>query len=307
MSDTLVFRCDGTDYPIALTDAYAPRTLAALTAWLPAEVTIHCAKIAGCHIYWPSPILEPLEQGADIHALPPGAFLYYPDRQYLEITYDALQAETAAVNMLGTFQGDLGWLRAFADRQRQQHGQRVFTARLFLPDQAGQPLNEPDAPRDVGAQPASAGARLAAGRRAAWAGQPPELDAFLRRDGLNIPLGPVITAEGEFRRTQELMWRLWRNAGGLDDAARVMIACETLDLTLARVVGYCHLHDAGAILTAGRDALRAALVSGESDVSAILGDLTLYCGRMSAWLDLHVPWWEANEIMRRHRTPDLTS
>jgi hypothetical protein len=296
MSDTLIFRCDGADHPIALTDACAPRTLDALRAWLPAEVTIHCAKIAGCHIYWPSPILEPLEQGTDIHSLPPGAFLYYPDRQYIEITYDALQAETAAVTMLGQFRGDLEWLRGFADRQRQEHGRHIFTARLLLPDQDGQPLKPPDGPTDPAGQTTPRD-RLAAGRRAAWAGQPREIDAFLRRDGLNIPLGPTVTAEGEFRRTQELMWRLWRNPKGLDDATRALVACETLDLTLARVVGYCHLREAGSVLSAGRDALRER----DADVGAVLGELTVYCGRMAAWLDLHIPWWEANEVMRRNQ------
>ncbi|KAA5607475.1 hypothetical protein F1188_01545 [Roseospira marina] len=296
--ETLLFQCDGTEHPIALTDAHAPRTLAALKAWMPAEVTIHCAKIAGCHIYWPTPILECLEEGADIHTLPPGAFLYYPDRQYLEITYDALQAETAAVNFLGVFQGDLGWLRHFADGQRRSHGQRVFTARLSLAgaDGAGD-RHDTGAVEGAPRSGSPARVRLAEGRRAAWAHQPREVHDFVLRDGLNIPFGPLITAEGEFRRTQELMWRLWANVSGYDNRTRATIACETLELTLARVVGYCHLTQAGAILEAGRDALR----EDDADVTAILGDLTVYCGRMSAWLDAHVPWWEANEVMRRNQ------
>ena len=287
MSGRLIFEVAGTRHPIDVTDAHAPRTLAALRRWLPAEITIHCAKIAGCHIYWPTPILETLEEGADIHSLPPGAFLYYPDRQYMEITYDALQAETAAVNMLGTFAGDLGWLRAFADDQRARHGREIFTARLFF---EGEETRKAPAPAGEGAH-----GRLRAALAAAWQAEPQELRDFLMRTGLNIPFGPVITAEGEFRRTQELMWRLWRNANGHDDATRSVIARETLDLTLARVVGYCHLGEAGAALEAGRDALLAP----GADVTAILGDLTIYCGRMGAWLDLHVPWWECNALMRR--------
>ncbi|SDE20347.1 DUF3830 family protein [Rhodospira trueperi] len=294
MPDQLIFRCEGTDHAVTLTDEAAPRTLAALKAWLPADITLHCAKIAGCHIYWPTPILEPLEQGADIHSLPPGAFLYYPDRQYMELTYDALQAETASVNLLGHIVGDVGWLRDLADVQRREHGRRTFSARLFLSGQ-----DEAAAP--AGASPvADSGplGRLREGRRRVWAGEPAEVEALMRRDGLNIPFGPLVTAEGEFRRTQELMWRLWRNATGHDDRTRATIACETLDLTLDRIVGYCHLHESGEVLRAGREALTR---TDDSPVGETLADLTIFCGRMAAWLDLRIPWWDANGIVLRHR------
>lgn len=290
MSMQLVFACEGVEHPIALTDEHAPRTAAALRGWLPTQITIHCAKIAGCHIYIPTPILAPLEQGTDIHALPAGSFLYYPDRQYLEITYDALQAETAAVNLLGRFEGDLDWFRAFADRQRREHGRRTVTARLSLAgadDRAPAPEPDPDG---------SALGRLRTARRDAWAAEPDELLRFLERDGLNIPFGPMITAEGEFRRTQEFAWRLWRNANGHADPVRAAMARELLELTLARVVGYCHLEEAGRAL----EAARAALAEPDCPVEEILAEVTIYCGRMGAWLDLHVPWWEANEITRRN-------
>jgi hypothetical protein len=72
------------------------------------------------------------------------------------------------------------------------------------------------------------------------------------------------------------------------------MARETLDLTLDRVVGYCHLGEAGRVLEAGA----AALTAPDAPVAEILAELTVYCGRMSAWLDLHIPWWSANEIIR---------
>jgi len=296
MADRLIFRCEGGDHPIALAPESAPRTLAALKAWLPAEVTIHCAKIAGCHIYWPTPILETLERGTDVHALPPGAFLYYPDRQYMELTYDALQAETAAVTLLGHLTEPLDWLRAFADTQRREHGQTMFTARLFFPGQdsgAAPPL-------PVVEESDSAFAHLRAGRHRAWAEEPAELRALLARDGLNIPFGPLATAEGEFRRTQELLWRLWRNTAGHDDPTRATVAREVLDLTLDRVVGYCHLTEAGAVLRAGRESLDEP----DAPLDDAFREIITYCGRMSAWLDLHIPWWHTNEIVRRnHQSP----
>lgn len=293
MDDRLILDCGGHRHPVSLTDRFAPRTVAALRAWLPAEITIHCSKIAGAHIYWPTPVLELLEEGADIHSLPAGSFLYYPDRQYMEITYDALQAETAAVNTLGMFEGDLGWLRDFAEGYRRDQGRRQVTARLFLEgtEPVGATSPGPDMP------PGTPLDRLRAARCAAWRAEPEELRAFRHRDGLNIPLGPMITAEGEFRRLQELLWRVWRNANRRSDPVRRAIAVEALELALARVVGYCHLGAAGDTLQAGLDAVRGAA---DAPLDDTLGEIVVYCGSMSAWLDLFIPWWEANEITRRN-------
>jgi hypothetical protein len=293
MDTRLILECGGRRHPVSLTDRFAPRTAAALRAWLPAEITLHCSKIAGAHIYWPTPVLELLEEGADIHSLRAGAFLYYPDRQYMEITYAALQAETATVSLLGMFEGDLGWLRDFAETYRREQGRRPLTARLFL-EGASAPVPSAAAPSTVATGPLE---RLRAARRAAWRAEPDELRAFRHRDGLNIPLGPVVTAEGAFRHLQELLWRVWRNAHGRPDPVRRAIAAEALELALARVVGYCHLHEAGDTLQAGLDALRG---DADSPLDDILGEIVLYCGRMSAWLDLVIPWWEANEITRRN-------
>jgi hypothetical protein len=209
----------------------------------------------------------------------------------MEIIYDALQAETAAVNYLGRYEGDLDWLRAFADRQRREHGSRIFTARLSIAGTNAPATGDGDGPAD----PAPL-ARIRRARRAAWSAEPEELRAFLRREGLNIPFGPTVTAEGEFRRTQEILWRLWRNANGHDDPTRATVAREVLELAIARVVGYCQLEEAGGTLRDGIEALGDPA----ADVATVLGELTIYCGRMGAWLDLHIPWWEANEITRRN-------
>jgi hypothetical protein len=48
----------------------------------------------------------------------------------------------------------------------------------------------------------------------------------------------------------------------------------------------------GAVLHDGIDCLRA----GEASVEAVLEDLVLYAGRIAAWLDLHIQWWDMNEI-----------
>ena len=112
-----------------------------MIAALPARVDVHCAKIAGSHIMWPVPFVERAEKASDVLAMPPGAFFFWPERQYLEITYDALQAETAAVSYLGRLTDDVGWLRDYADRQRRSQGRAIFTAEIFVP--GGRPTPSP--------------------------------------------------------------------------------------------------------------------------------------------------------------------
>lgn len=72
MSDTLLFTCEGRDHEIALVERPGFETLRQLRAWLPAEATIHSARIAGFHIYWPSPSLAPRRRRPTSTACRPG-------------------------------------------------------------------------------------------------------------------------------------------------------------------------------------------------------------------------------------------
>lgn len=289
MSRTLIFSCEGREHEIALLDLPESQVMRQMQDWLPAEITIHCAKIAGCHIYWPSPILAPLEKGADIHSLPPGSFLYYPDRQYLEIIYDALQAETAAVIPLGQLQGDIAWLREFATRQRQEAGgHAVFTARLSFKDVA-QPARPTPPSGDT------AWDRIRRSRLACWQSEPVEITRLLNGSGHNIPFGPMATADGYYRFVQESLWQLWNTPDRFTDAARRAAAINALDLGIARLGHYCHLSDTETVL---QDAIEVIMV-GEVPLQDLLAEVILYCSRMSNWVDLHIPWFRANELTKR--------
>lgn len=285
---TLIFSCEGQDHEIALVDRPGSGTLAQLAAWLPATTTIHCAKIAGCHIYWPSPILAPLEDGTDIHRLPPGSFLYYPDRQYLEIIYDELQAETAAVTYLGQLEGDISWLRDYATRQRREAGGQVFTATLRI--EGAVPVAPPMIPSDD-----TPWNRIRRARRAVWQAEPDEISQMLARSGHNIPFGPMATADGYFRFVQESLWQIWSEPEAFDDAARRAITINSLRLGIARIGHYCHLSASEAVFA------DAIAVAEQSDVPLqdLLAEIILYCSRMSNWVDSHIPWYDANELTKR--------
>lgn len=168
MSQELIFRCEDADLTIDLTAGQGTEAIRQLMDWVPASITIHSAKIAGCHIYWPSPILARLEMAQDIHKLEPGAFLYYPDRQYLEIIYDELQAETAAVTHLGQLTDGVDWLRDFATRQRQEAGTKLFTAQLDIP-------GKPAAGLGVTLEGDTPWARIVRARKSVWMDEPQEI------------------------------------------------------------------------------------------------------------------------------------
>jgi hypothetical protein len=287
MTETLTFRVDGAEHEIALDGAHAPGTLAGIIAALPATVDVHCAKIAGSHIMWPVPVLERLETAADVLAMPPGAFFYWPERQYLEITYDALQAETASVSYLGRLVGDVAWLRDYADRQRREQGRRIFTADVFVRGDSSaraDPESESGGP-DVWR-------RLCRARRDAWRAQPADVQALLDRRGLNLPFGSLAMAEGELRKLHELLWRLWNEGERRADGEKVVIAVFALEAAVSRVGGFCHMQATAGILRDGIECFRHAAAPTQD----ILAELVLFAGRVAAWLDLHICWWPMNEL-----------
>lgn len=287
-TDVLIFKVEGVEREIVLDGSRCPRTLAQVKAILPATVDIHCAKIAGSHIMWPVPFVERVENAADVLDMPAGSFFLWPERQYLEITYDALQAETAAVNYLGRVRGDVEWLRDYAGRQRREQGRELFIAEVYLKGtDAG--------PAPVAAGPAagvSVWSDLQEARRAAWAAEPADVARLLARRGLNIPFGPLAMAEGELRKLHELLWRLWNAGPEIADAEKNAIARFAVEAAITRVGGFCHMTDTALVL----EKLIACLSEPPAGLDDILVEAILYTGRMSAWLDLHIQWWPINEL-----------
>jgi len=271
----------------------APLAIAGLLDSLPARIDIHCAKIAGRHIFWHAPFIAPLEQGRDVTALPAGTFLYWPERQFLELIYGDLQAESAQVSVLGRLRGDVGWLRALGERVTRRQGHEVIWAELT----AGQP----GASKAAGLQDARPEAawpqdkRYAALRQARiaiWQSEPDCIKRLASRRGIMLPYGPLSMAEGEFRKLQELLWRLGSPlAVDIPPAERGRHAAFLIDAFLSRIVGLCGLHESGAVLEQA-----AALLRDHPDAApAVLEEAILYAGRMAAWLDLYIPWHTLNE------------
>lgn len=254
----------------------AAQTTEALLRALPMPVDLHGARIAGRHLLWHAPIFVPLEAAAEVGELPPGTFLYWPERQFLELLWGPLQAERAPVTVLGRLDGPIEPVAALGARLLREQGWRPFRGRLERLDGAGPP---PAAPPPAGL------AALVAARRALWDAPPAEIEALLGRRGLRLPAGPLLLAEAEARKLQEALWALLPEA-----AADPAFAARAAGLLLAqaerRLADLYGLPGAARPLAAGRRALDRV----PRDAAAILEELVAIAGRLAGWLDERIPW-----------------
>jgi len=276
---SVFFTLDGVSHEIELYPDLAPQTIGKLIASLPARIDIHCAKIAGQHIFWHAPVLADIEKAQDILTLPAGTFLYWPERQFLELIYGELQAEKAQVSVLGCLTGDIGWLKAFGRRVVENHGQELLVAELS----AGADALSLATPEKPLASPGLVALRKA--RKELWAATSDEMFTLLKRDGMMLPYGPLAMAEGEFRKLHELLWRLRDQKYGIGNGDRAKVIAFLIDAFNARIDGFCGLHAAGSVLESAK-----SLLADADAVADVLDELILYTGRAAAWLDAYIPW-----------------
>jgi len=281
---SLIFRLDSQDYEIELFPHKSPKTLGKLLATLPANLDIHCAKIAGQHIFWHAPFVSDLEQAQDILALPAGTFLYWPERQFLELIYGELQAEKAQVCVLGQLKGDIGWLKDYGAKVIRQHGTKILHARLLEGEGCDGLVTAPSI------QPAPELAWLREERKKIWQEPPAELFTLMKRRGLMLPYGPLAMAEGELRKLHELLWHLRATHCNIDTLTRGQIVPFLITAFNARIDGFCGLSQCGHVLEKA-----ANLFCNPALQEEVLEELVLILGRTAAWLDAYIPWYALNE------------
>ncbi|MDQ0467925.1 hypothetical protein [Labrys wisconsinensis] len=289
----LAFEIDGQRWLIACDPARAPRTLAAVAACLPLELQLHTPKIAGSHVYWHAPFVEDVEGGVDVMQARPGAFIYWPVRQFLEITFAPLQAETASISVLGHLEGGLEALTALGLGLREGHGRRLFAGRLTQVEAApGLP-----APAAASGVPAD----IAARRRALWTACPEELRDITASRAIMHPAGPLLMAESELRTLHEALWWVRERLGRDGETVLRYAAALACNRTGVRVRDFCHLAQAGALLLD----VEAALLRPDVPLAAMVEEAILISGRLAAWLDLLIPWSDVNEAMRAALPPPI--
>lgn len=278
----LTFTAEGRSWPIRLS-GNATRTRAALLASLPLRLQLHTPKIAGSHIYWHAPFVEDVEGATHVLDAQAGAFIYWPVRQFLEITFAPLQAENAQITVLGQLDAPVDGIAELAATLKNEQGHRIIEGTLALADgEATGAIALPQLPDD-----------LVSRRKALWHAMPEDIARLTVSRAIMHPAGPVFAAEAEARVLHELLW--WIRAGQprYDDAVLRQTMAITLDKTATRLRDFCHMDETPALLFALRDATQT-----DVPLAALVDEAILVAGRIGAWLDLLIPWNDLNEAFR---------
>lgn len=275
----LNFSVEGQSWPIRLTGD-AEHTRRALLSALPMRLQLHTPKIAGSHIYWHAPFVEDLEGATHVLSATAGAFIYWPVRQFLEITFAPLQAENAEITVLGQLDAPVEGIAELAATLKRDQGRRVLEGTLARAD-GGVPA--PPAPSLLPQD-------IVAARKALWAACPADISRATSSRAIMHPAGPVFTAESEARVLHEFLWWIRAERGGADEAMRRHSAALALDKAATRLRDFCHMEETPALLFR----LKAAMGDAHP-FDALIDEAILVAGRIGAWLDLLIPWNDLNE------------
>lgn len=278
----LIFSTQGQSWPVRMT-GNAKRTQQAVLNALPMQLQLHTPKIAGSHIYWHAPFVEDVEGATHVLTAKPGAFIYWPVRQFLEITFAPLQAETAEITVLGHLDAPVEGIAALAQELKRLQGQKLFDGSLSRAD---------NAPADSPSQSALPDDIIAA-RKQLWQSCPAEIRHLTDSRAIMHPAGPVFAAESEARVLHELLWWIRAEAKKSGVGQLRLTAALVLNKSATRLRDFCHLSETAATLFR----LEAA-VQQDLPFDALIDEAILIAGRIGAWLDLLIPWNDVNEAFR---------
>lgn len=280
----LTFTAEGRTWPIRL-GGNATRTRAALLASLPLRLQLHTPKIAGSHIYWHAPFVEDVEGATHVLDAQAGAFIYWPVRQFLEITFAPLQAENAQITVLGHLDAPVEGIAELAAVLKREQGHRIIEGTLALAEGM-----EAEA---IAVAPSVLPEDLVSRRETLWDAMPADVARLTASRAIMHPAGPIFAAEAEARVLHELLW--WVRAGlpHYDEAVLRQTMAIMLDKTATRLRDFCHMDDTPALLFALRDATQETV-----PVDVLVREAILVTGQIGAWIDLLIPWNDLNEAFR---------
>lgn len=279
----LLFSTEGQTWPIKLTGD-AERTRNAMLRTLPLELQLHTPKIAGSHIYWHAPFVEDVEGATHVLDAKAGAFIYWPVRQFLEITFAPLQAETAQVTVLGHLDAPIEGITALAATLKREQGRRILSGSLTLTE------GEMPPPAPASGLPA----HILQARARLWAACPEDISRVTASRAIMHPAGPVFAAEAEARVLHELLWWIRAERGQRDEQVLRHTAALALNKCATRLRDFCHMEETPKLLFRLETAMAEPLA-----FDLLLDEAIIIAGRVGAWLDLLIPWNDLNEAFRK--------
>lgn len=139
--------------------------------------------------------------------------------------------------------------------------------------------------------------KIKAARESIWLQVPPEVNKILKRRDLNHPAGNLLFAESCTRDYAELIWVFREqivNDKFSDQAARkpLQIILENLSLNLG---GFYMLKEGASLVD---EVISEIENCSKGEMIDLLDELRVYLSRLELWLDMYIPWYETNEIIR---------
>lgn len=271
----LIFSFIDAIIPIDLDARRAPLTAAGLLSTLPQHIDLHSARETGQHIYWQSAILEAAESTIDLTTTLPGALVFWPRQQRLELTVGPCTGEGSEVIFLGQADASVEALEAVGKRVAGEIGNRILWADLSIEGDDG------EAPKEL---PPPELDKLFAMRHAMWAGLPDEVAALaargLARQGPSGH-GLIGSAESAARALQDSIFPLWHTANDGDAAKAAREAVTLIESARAQLVDLGDLKETGELL----DEASHLLMAHPKRTADILRELIFSIGRLAGWLD----------------------
>ena len=138
-------------------------------------------------------------------------------------------------------------------------------------------------------------------RELVWSKMPEEIRSILSKRGLLLPAGIILYAESDTRNFHEILWEIYNRVskGKVKGSELKFMLLTLLDYYERKMSGWYHLNEIASVLANARKIIENATTLEE--YIEVVRELMLYIGRISMWLDLLIPWYEINEVIKKMR------
>ena len=136
-------------------------------------------------------------------------------------------------------------------------------------------------------------------RERAWTKPPSEIRGLLKRKGTLQPAGHILCVESETRILHDILWTLYQAVLKNSDALTWTkpATVELLTHFSKRMWGWYQLEEASKYIASARDLAGNANTAAE--YLAVMEEVMLYVGRVNMWVDLLIPWYDVNRVMKQ--------
>lgn len=132
-----------------------------------------------------------------------------------------------------------------------------------------------------------------------WRKPSSEIRGLARRKGTLQPAGHILCVESETRILHDILWTLYQPVLKNPDALKWArpAAMELLTHFSKRMLGWYQLEEISKCMASARDLI--SIASKAADYLAVMEETMLYVGRVNMWVDLLIPWYDINRVVKK--------